>query len=52
MKGADVPSALLWAPINSMNVVQHVGAQEGLLSEDQIDYYLRNAPDDYHPKEM
>jgi len=52
MKGADVPSALLWAPINSMNVVQHVGAQEGLLSEDQIDYYLRNAPKDYHPKEF
>lgn len=52
MKGADVPSALLWAPINSMNVVQHVGAQEGLLSEDQIDYYLRNAPSDYHPTEI
>jgi ribokinase len=52
MKGADVPSALLWAPINSMNVVQHVGAQEGLLSEDQIDYYLRNAPTNYHPSEM
>lgn len=52
MKGADVPSALLWAPINSMNVVQHVGAQEGLLTVDQIDYYLRNAPKDYHPSEM
>lgn len=52
MKGADVPSALLWAPINSMNVVQHVGAQEGLLTETQLDYYLRNAPKDYHPKEM
>ncbi len=52
MKGADVPSALLWAPINSMNVVQHVGAQEGLLTEDQIDYYLRNAPSNYHPTEM
>lgn len=52
MKGADVPSALLWAPINSMSVVQHVGAQEGLLSEDQIDYYLRNAPTDYHPIEF
>ena len=52
MKGADVPSALLWAPINSMNVVQHVGAQEGLLTEDQIDYYLRNAPSDYHPSEF
>lgn len=52
MKGADVPSALLWAPINSMNVVQHVGAQEGLLTEDQVEYYLRNAPEYYHPSEF
>jgi ribokinase len=52
MKGADVPSALLWAPINSMNVVQHVGAQEGLLTEDQLGYYLRNAPEYYHPSEF
>lgn len=52
MHGADVPSALLWAPINSMNVVQHVGAQEGLLTQDQLDYYLRNAPKNYHPSEM
>lgn len=52
MKGADIPSALLWAPINSMNVVQHVGAQEGLLTDDQIEYYLRNAPSNYHPTKM
>lgn len=52
MHGADVPSAMLWAPINSMNVVQHVGAQEGLLTNDQIEYYLRNAHSNYHPKEM
>lgn len=48
-KGATVEAALLWAPINSMNVVQHVGAQEGLLTVDEIEYYLRNAPDWYHP---
>jgi len=52
MHGADVPGALLWAPINSMNVVQHVGAQEGLLSQQQLDYFLRNAPKHYHPKEL
>lgn len=50
--GADVPSALLWAPINSMNVVQKVGAQEGLLTHEQIDKFLREAPSDYHPSEM
>lgn len=48
-KGATLEAALLWAPINSMNVVQHVGAQEGLLTVDEIEYYLRNAPEWYHP---
>jgi ribokinase len=49
-KGANLEAALLWAPINSMNVVQHVGAQEGLLTVDEIDYYMRNAPEWYHPE--
>ncbi len=49
-KGADFEAALLWAPINSMNVVQHVGAQEGLLTVDEIEYHLRNAPEWYHPE--
>lgn len=52
MKGADLEGALLWAPINSMNVVQHVGAQAGLLTESQIDHYLRNAPPNYHPRKI
>ena len=49
-KGATLEAALLWAPINSMNVVQHVGAQAGLLTADEIDYYMRNAPANYHPE--
>lgn len=49
-KGATLEAALLWAPINSMNVVQNVGAQAGLLSAKEIDYYLRNAPEWYHPE--
>lgn len=49
IKGATLEGALLWAPINSMNVVQHVGAQAGLLTSDEIDYYLRKAPEWYHP---
>jgi sugar/nucleoside kinase (ribokinase family) len=52
MKGADLQGALLWAPINSMNVVQHVGAQAGLLTESQIDHFLRHAPENYHPEKM
>jgi ribokinase len=51
-KGADVQAALLWAPINSMNVVQHVGAQAGLLNEKQIEKYLREAPHWYHPERL
>lgn len=51
-KGADVQAALLWAPVNSMNVVQHVGAQAGLLTEKQLEKYLREAPHWYHPERM
>lgn len=49
MKGADIAGALLWAPINAMSVVQKVGAQAGLLSEPEIERYLRAAPENYHP---
>lgn len=51
-KGADVQAALLWAPINSMSVVQKVGAQAGLLDEKQINKYLRQAPHWYHPERI
>ena len=50
--GADIETALLWAPINAMSVVQKVGAQAGLLDERGIDHYLRQAPSHYHPERM
>ncbi len=49
MKGADLQGALLWAPINSMSVVQKVGAQAGLLNQKEINRFLRDAPPSYHP---
>jgi ribokinase len=52
IKGNNVEGALQWAPINSMNVVQNVGAQEGLLTEKQIDEYLRNSPEWYKPERI
>lgn len=52
MKGADIQGALLWAPINSMSVVQKVGAQAGLLTEKEINSWLRKAPDNYHPEKF
>ncbi len=52
MKGADVEGALMWAPINSMSVVQKVGAQKGLLTELQVRAYLNKAPKDYRPSRI
>ena len=49
-KGYDEAEAFKRAPINSMNVVQHVGAQEGLLTEDVLEKYLKEAPDSYKLK--
>jgi ribokinase len=45
--GKSVEEALTLAPINSMNVVQHVGAQAGLLTMEQIQDWLAKAPADY-----
>ncbi len=47
-----VPEALQWAPINSMSVVQQVGAQRGLLSHEELTAFLKNAPADYVPKKI
>jgi ribokinase len=46
-KGNTLEGALQWAPINSMNVVQNVGAQAGLLTEKQLNDFLRQSPDWY-----
>lgn len=46
-KGNTLEGALQWAPINSMNVVQHTGAQQGLLDEDHLEQLLKQAPDWY-----
>jgi sugar/nucleoside kinase (ribokinase family) len=51
-QGLAVPEALKRAPINSMSVVQYVGAQEGLLSRDEIEEHLEQAPDDYYPTQL
>lgn len=52
VSGETPLQALTWAPINSMNVVQHIGAQEGLLSKEQMLEWLAKAPADYKPKEL
>ena len=45
--GEPLEKALLWGPINSMAVVQEVGAQKGLLSREELLSYLEKAPADY-----
>ena len=48
--GMSIPEALSWGPINSMSVVQYVGAQKGLLTRPQLEEYLKKAPPEYKPK--
>lgn len=51
-KGMTLEEALKWAPINSMSVVQYVGAQKGLLTEEKIKEFLTKAPADYIPSTL
>jgi sugar/nucleoside kinase (ribokinase family) len=44
--------AFAWGPINSMSVVQEIGAQKGLLSREKLEEYLKNAPENYKPKKV
>lgn len=50
--GLPLETALQWGPINSMNVVQHVGAQTGLLTRVELEKYLAKKPADYMAKEI
>lgn len=45
--GKTLEEALLWGPINSMAVVQEVGAQKGLLTREALEDYLAKAPPEY-----
>jgi ribokinase len=45
--GKPWKEALLWGPVNSMAVVQEVGAQKGLLSRGAIEEFLKSAPPEY-----
>jgi ribokinase len=45
--GLPLTTALMWGPINSMSVVQEIGAQKGLLTREALEKYLADAPADY-----
>ena len=46
-RGENMDTALTWAPINSAYVVQQMGAQKGLLTYDELQNYLKEAPEEY-----
>ena len=50
--GLDPVEAFRWGPINSMNVVQYVGAQKGLLKKKDIENLLSSAPAEYVVKKI
>ncbi len=50
--GMTPEEAIRRAPINSMSVVQKIGAQEGLLSREALEQYLKDAPADYISKKI
>ncbi len=52
MLGKSPLEALVWAPVNPMSVIQYVGAQEGLLNREQIEWWLQQAPEEYKPREI
>lgn len=45
--GKDLSTALVWGAVNSMSVVQDIGAQKGLLSRERLEEYLQKAPPEF-----
>jgi len=50
--GMTPAEALAWGPVNSMSVVQYVGAQEGLLTRAQLLKFLEEAPELYKARKI
>ncbi|QQS68325.1 carbohydrate kinase family protein [Candidatus Saccharibacteria bacterium] len=51
-RGETIETALTWAPINSMSVVQQLGAQAGLLRPKEVEEYIAKAPEWYKAEEI
>jgi ribokinase len=50
--GLSPADALSWGPVNSMSVVQHIGAQKGLLTREALESFLQNAPATYRAQKL
>ena len=49
--GESLETAISWAPVNSMSVVQQLGAQAGLLDKNALQSYIKTAPQNYKVQE-
>lgn len=50
--GLSPLEAFRWGPVNSMSVVQKIGAQAGLLTRPELERLLAVAPADYQPRAL
>lgn len=50
--GKSPVEALTWGPVNSMSVVQEIGAQKGLLIREKLEEYLKRAPVEYKARKI
>jgi sugar/nucleoside kinase (ribokinase family) len=50
--GKSPHEALSWGPVNSMSVVQYIGAQKGLLSREQLERYISERPPVYEATQI
>lgn len=52
ISGKSLSEAFLWAPVNAMSVISEIGAQKGLLSQEEILKFLSQAPENFHPQKI
>jgi ribokinase len=50
--GKTPAEALTWGPVNSMSVVQYIGAQEGLLSREKLEELIASRPVEYEAQKI
>jgi ribokinase len=48
IQGKTLEESMKWGSINSMSVVQEIGAQKGLLTKDKIEGFLKSAPEGWN----
>lgn len=51
LKGLRIKEAMIWGAINASSVIQKIGAQDGLLAENQINE-IKNSLTNYAPQEL